>query len=35
MAELTITQLFDAPRELVYAAWTDPDQLARWLGPRG
>ncbi|HEY3468014.1 MAG TPA: SRPBCC domain-containing protein [Amycolatopsis sp.] len=35
MPELTITRLFDAPRELVYAAWTDPDQLACWLGPRG
>jgi uncharacterized protein YndB with AHSA1/START domain len=35
MTDLTITRIFDAPRELVYAAWTDPDQLARWLGPKG
>ncbi|MEU7783523.1 MULTISPECIES: SRPBCC domain-containing protein [unclassified Amycolatopsis] len=35
MPELTITRVFDAPRELVFAAWTDPDQLASWLGPHG
>ena len=32
---ITITRVFDAPRELVFAAWTDPDQLARWFGPAG
>ncbi|HEY2058477.1 SRPBCC family protein [Amycolatopsis sp. NBC_01480] len=32
--ELTITRAFDAPPELVYRAWTDPDQLASWLGPQ-
>lgn len=30
---LTMTRIFDAPRELVFAAWTDPDQLAQWWGP--
>ena len=35
MAELTITRVFDAPRELVWQAWTDPVQLAQWWGPRG
>jgi uncharacterized protein YndB with AHSA1/START domain len=26
---------FDAPRELVFAAWTDPKHLAQWWGPHG
>jgi uncharacterized protein YndB with AHSA1/START domain len=30
---LEITRSFDAPREAVFAAWTDPAQLLRWLGP--
>lgn len=30
---LTITRIFDAPRELLFQAWTDPDQLAQWWGP--
>ncbi|WP_051388586.1 SRPBCC family protein [Arthrobacter sp. 35W] len=30
---LRIVRIFDAPRELLYAAWTDPDQLAQWWGP--
>jgi uncharacterized protein YndB with AHSA1/START domain len=33
--ELVITRIFDAPRELVYQAFTDPDQLAQWFGPVG
>jgi uncharacterized protein YndB with AHSA1/START domain len=33
--EFTITRVFDAPRELVFQAWTDPAQLAAWYGPRG
>jgi uncharacterized protein YndB with AHSA1/START domain len=33
--EITITRVFDAPRELVFKAWTDPDQVARWFGPEG
>jgi uncharacterized protein YndB with AHSA1/START domain len=33
--EITITRVFDATRELVFQAWTDPDQLARWFGPAG
>ena len=35
MNELVITRMFDAPRELVWKAFTDPDQLARWFGPVG
>jgi uncharacterized protein YndB with AHSA1/START domain len=31
----TFTRVFDAPRELVWKAWTEPEQLARWWGPRG
>jgi uncharacterized protein YndB with AHSA1/START domain len=26
---------FDAPRDLVFSAWTDPKHLARWWGPHG
>src|SRR5215475_13300691 len=33
--ELEISRLFDAPRELVYQAFTDPDQIAQWFGPIG
>jgi uncharacterized protein YndB with AHSA1/START domain len=32
--ELFITREFDAPRELVFKAHTDPDLYIRWLGPR-
>ena len=32
--ELFITREFDAPRELVFKAHTDPEIYARWLGPR-
>jgi uncharacterized protein YndB with AHSA1/START domain len=31
---ITITRLFDAPRELVYKAFTDPKLLPQWWGPR-
>jgi uncharacterized protein YndB with AHSA1/START domain len=33
--EITLTRVFDAPRELVWKAWTEPEQLARWWGPDG
>ena len=33
--EITITRVFDAPRALVWKAWTEPEQLARWWGPPG
>jgi len=33
--ELVIERVFEAPRELVYRAFTDPDQLAQWFGPVG
>jgi len=33
--ELFITREFDAPRELVFKAHTDPDLFVQWIGPRG
>jgi uncharacterized protein YndB with AHSA1/START domain len=33
--QLAISRVFDAPRELVYRAFTDPDHLAQWWGPIG
>jgi uncharacterized protein YndB with AHSA1/START domain len=32
--EVIITRVFDAPRELVFKAWTEPDRLMRWWGPQ-
>ena len=31
--EVLITRIFEAPRERVFRAWTDPDQVAAWYGP--
>jgi uncharacterized protein YndB with AHSA1/START domain len=31
--QILITRIFDAPRELVFRAWTDPDHVAQWFGP--
>ena len=31
--QVLITRIFDAPRERVFRAWTDPDALAAWYGP--
>ena len=33
--ELTITRIFDAPRDLVWKAWTDQKILQKWWGPKG
>jgi uncharacterized protein YndB with AHSA1/START domain len=33
--ELVLTRVFDAPRELVFQAFSDPDQVAQWYGPVG
>jgi uncharacterized protein YndB with AHSA1/START domain len=33
--ELVITRVFEAPRELVWKVWTEPEHIARWWGPRG
>ena len=29
------SRVFDAPRDLVFAVWTDPKHLAQWWGPHG
>lgn len=34
-SELTITRVFEAPRSMVFRAWIDPEQMARWAAPRG
>ena len=31
---IIVTRAFDAPRDLVFRAHTDPELLVRWLGPR-
>jgi uncharacterized protein YndB with AHSA1/START domain len=33
-SELVITRVFDAPRALVFEAWTDPRHARNWWGPR-
>ncbi|WP_331236385.1 SRPBCC family protein [Natronorarus salvus] len=33
--DLTIERTFDAPRDAVWAAWTDPEEVAEWWGPEG
>jgi uncharacterized protein YndB with AHSA1/START domain len=35
MVEFTIVRAFDAPRDAVWRAWTEPEQLTQWFGPRG
>jgi uncharacterized protein YndB with AHSA1/START domain len=32
--ELVITRIFDVPRDLVFRAYTDPELVPRWWGPR-
>jgi uncharacterized protein YndB with AHSA1/START domain len=32
---LSITRIFDAPRSLVWKAWTEPELVMRWWGPKG
>jgi uncharacterized protein YndB with AHSA1/START domain len=32
---ITVTRTFDAPRELVWKAWTEPERIASWWGKRG
>ena len=32
---MVVTRIFDAPRELVWKAWTDPEYVMQWWGPKG
>ncbi|MBS1911347.1 MAG: SRPBCC domain-containing protein [Bacteroidetes bacterium] len=32
---ITLSRIFSAPRELVFKAWTEPERLAEWWGPKG
>ena len=33
--EIVLSRVIDAPRSVVYSAWTDPDQIQKWFGPEG
>ena len=33
--EIVLSRVIDAPRELVFRAWTDPTRMFQWFGPRG
>jgi uncharacterized protein YndB with AHSA1/START domain len=33
--EIVVSRVFDAPRELVFKAWTEPQHLVHWWGPKG
>lgn len=35
MKPFVISREFNAPRELVWQAWTDPERLKKWWGPKG
>lgn len=33
--EIVLSRVFDAPRDVVFKAWTDKDQISQWFGPKG
>ena len=33
--EIVLSRVFEAPRELVFAAWTQEEHLTKWFGPKG
>lgn len=33
--EIVLSRVIDAPRSVVYSAWTDPSQIQEWFGPEG
>jgi len=35
VCDVVLTRVFNAPRDLVFKAWTDPEQMAKWWGPDG
>lgn len=35
MNQVISSRIFEVPRELLYRAWTEPEYLARWWGPKG
>jgi uncharacterized protein YndB with AHSA1/START domain len=35
MKELIITRIFNAPGKLVWKAWTEPEYVKHWWGPKG
>ena len=32
---LTLERVYDAPQDVVWRAWTDPDEVSKWWGPEG
>src|SRR5437762_6828610 len=33
--EFVISRVFNAPRDVVFRAWVEPEQLQQWFGPKG
>lgn len=33
--EIVLSRVIDVPRELVFKAWTDPQHIVKWFGPKG
>jgi len=33
--QITATRIFDAPRDLVFQMWTEPEHISKWWGPKG
>jgi uncharacterized protein YndB with AHSA1/START domain len=33
--DVTVTRVFDAPRDLVFRTWIEPEHFTQWWGPRG
>jgi uncharacterized protein YndB with AHSA1/START domain len=35
VGEMILTRVFDAPRDLVWKLWTEPEHIVKWWGPKG